>query len=140
VIDAGCAQTVFSGQSGFAAFGMGENTPSDTLDVQLTGESNDKFFFDAFQQLFTGSVSNPTLIPASFDFKFAELAIPVGSTYTDVSVTSAQVAATVAVPEPASAMMIGIGLFSCAGFAILRNRRRMVATNKGFQPVVQKVH
>jgi hypothetical protein len=36
--------------------------------------------------------------------------------------------------------MIGIGLFSCAGFAILRNRRRMVATKIAFQPVVQKVH
>jgi hypothetical protein len=128
-------QTVFSGRSGFAAFGMGGDAPSDTLDVHLTSQNNDVFQFDEgpgqspFQELFTGSVSNPTLIPASFDFTFAGLVIPVGSTYTDVSVTRAQVAATVAVPEPSSVMMIGIGLFSCAGLAILRNRRRMIAKN-----------
>jgi hypothetical protein len=122
-------QTVFSGQSGFAAFGMGENTPSDTLDIHLTGENNDLFSFDAFQELFTGSVSNPTLIPASFDFTFAGLSIPVGSTFTLAAVTNAQVAATVAAPEPSSVMMIGIGLFSCAGFVILRSRSRVVAEN-----------
>jgi len=115
-------QTTFSGQSGIASFGMGIGTPSPTLTV--SAGNNDLFTFDSLQELFTGHVSSPTLIPASLDFLLWSLNIPNASILANPHLT-----ATVAVPELSSMRMFLIGLSSCAGFAILRNKRRMIAKN-----------
>jgi hypothetical protein len=133
-------QTIFSGQSSRALFGMGILTPTDTLDVYLPAPYNDGFFLDGLERLFSGAVSNPTLIPASLDFQGGLFGIPNGSGYTSYVLPNTHVEATVAVPELSSMSMFSICLFSCAGLAILRNRRRMVAIDKAFQPAVQKLH
>jgi hypothetical protein len=49
-------QTIFSGESSLALFGLGLNSPSDTLDV-------DWVLLRRLQTHFSGAVSNPTLIP-----------------------------------------------------------------------------
>jgi hypothetical protein len=110
-------QTIFSGQSSRALFGMGIHSPTDTLDVYLPSQYNDGFFFDGLQELFTGAVSNPTLIPASFDFIAGT--IDIGST--PYSLPNSHVTATAAVPEPPPLALAGTAtLLLGGGFIVHR--------------------
>jgi hypothetical protein len=101
--------TIFSGQSSLALFGLGLNSPTDTLDV-------DRFFFDAFQTLFSGSVSHPTLIPASFDLITGTVDINA----TPYPLANAHVTATAAVPEPPPLALAGTTTLFMAGALIVR--------------------
>jgi len=101
-------QTISSGGSNTALFGMGLGTPTDTLDVA-------GFFLDAFQTLFSGAVSNPTLIPANFDFITGTVDIN-GTQY---GLANAHVTATAAVPEPPPLALAGAAMFLMAGAFIV---------------------
>ena len=120
-------QTIFSGQSSRALFGLGLGTPTDALDVYLPSQYNDGFFFDDFQRLFSGSVSNPTLIPASFDFNSPTVDIANGLGTTPYTLANAQVTATVAVPEPPPLALLGTATFLSASSLFFRQRRMGLA-------------
>ena len=124
-------QTIFSGQSSRASFGMGIPTPSYTLIVVLPTQYNVEFIFDSDQVLFSGSVSNPTLIPASFGFPFASVTIADGSGSTPYQLVNGHVTATAAVPEPPPLVLAGTATLLLAGafivhrtlFTVRRSRR-----------------
>ena len=111
-------QRIFSGESSTALFGMGPFSPTDTLDVYLPAQYNGGFFFNAFQRLYSGTVSNPTLIPASFDFITGTVDIANGlGPYT---LANAHVTATAAVPEPPPLALAGTATLLMAGAFTVR--------------------
>ena len=125
------AQTIFSGQSSRALFGMGPGTPTDTLDLYLPAQYNDGFFLEAFQRLFSGSVGKPTLIPARFDFLSGTFNIGIGVDYT---LANAHVTATAAVPEPPPLALAGTATLLSASCLLFRQRRKRLAPQNRPRP------
>jgi len=110
-------RTIFSGQSGRASFGMGFGTPTDTLDVYLPPQYGYGFFFNAFQVLlYSGPVSDPTLVPASFDFLAGGLTISQGL---GANLANSHATATAAVQEPPPAALAGTATLFMAGALIV---------------------
>jgi hypothetical protein len=71
------------------------------------------FFLNAFQvRLYSGSVSDPTLVPASVDFLAGGLTISQGL---GANLANSHLAPTASVPEPPSLALAGAGTFLMAG-------------------------